>query len=117
MPEESPYGNASRELLAKARQELAEGDSRQASEKAWGAAAQMVKAVSDSRGWPHGSHSLLYQAVDNLVKETGNRQIFTLFGNAGNLHVNFHENWQSAEMVASGIQDVELFLNELDSLL
>ena len=37
------YREASRQLLAQARAELDAGDLRQASEKAWGAAAQIVK--------------------------------------------------------------------------
>ena len=47
------YRAAGRELLAQAKQELAAGDPRQASEKGWGAAAQMVKALAADRGWPH----------------------------------------------------------------
>ena len=38
------YREASRQLIAQARAELEAGDLRQASEKAWGAAAQMAKA-------------------------------------------------------------------------
>ena len=46
------YNTASRQLLAQARAELDQGDIRQASEKGWGAAAQMVKTVAQARGWP-----------------------------------------------------------------
>ena len=38
------YREQSRQFLAQAQQELAAGDLPQASEKAWGAVAQMVKA-------------------------------------------------------------------------
>ena len=41
---------ASIHLLNQAQLELAADDIRQASEKAWGAAAQAVKAVCESRG-------------------------------------------------------------------
>ncbi len=51
---------------AQARAELAGGDARQASEKGWGAAAQIVKAVANSRGWQHRGHSLLFDAVGDL---------------------------------------------------
>ena len=51
------YKSAGRELLEKARDELAQGDLRQASEKGWGAAAQMVKAVAERRGWRHDGHA------------------------------------------------------------
>ena len=45
------YRDSSRSLLSQAKTELAAGDVRQASEKAWGAAAQMVKAIAEQRGW------------------------------------------------------------------
>ena len=41
------YQVASGQLLRQACEELAGGDVRQASEKAWGAAAQIVKAIDD----------------------------------------------------------------------
>ncbi len=86
------YRAASRELLDQATRELAAGDSRQASEKAWGAAAQMVKAIAQDRGWQHNNHFLLYQTATRLAEETSDRQIFSLFHTAGNLHTNFYEN-------------------------
>ena len=44
------YREASRHLLAQAHGELYAGDVRQASEKGWGAAAQVVKAIAEQRG-------------------------------------------------------------------
>ena len=111
------YRAASRELLAQATRELDAGDSRQASEKAWGAAAQMVKAVAQDRGWQHDNHFLLFQTANRLAEETGDRQIITLMSTAGNLHTNFYENWLPPATVASGIQDVELLLDKLEPLL
>ena len=72
------YRAASRELLAQANAELDAGDSRQASEKAWGAAAQMVKAIAQDRGWQHASHPLIFQTGDRLAEETGDEQIIAL---------------------------------------
>ncbi|MXZ67886.1 MAG: hypothetical protein F4Z17_02565 [Acidimicrobiia bacterium] len=62
------YQDAARHLLAQAFEELAAGDSRQASEKGWGAAAQMIKAIASSRGWSHGSHASLYRLISRLVR-------------------------------------------------
>ena len=56
MQQAQTYRERSREYLSKAFQELSEGDLTQASEKGWGAAAQMVKAVADERGMAHHSH-------------------------------------------------------------
>ena len=110
------YKDASRYLLAQAESELAQGDIRQASEKGWGAAAQMVKSVAETRGWTHRSHASLYTVIARLVTETGDDDIRRLFAVAGDLHVNFYENWNNAENVAAGLADVRRLLDRLDSL-
>ena len=110
------YRAASRDLLAQGRVELARGDTRQASEKGWGAAAQMVKSVAEQRGWAHQSHAALYQVVRQLADETGDEDIRRLFDVAGNLHVNFYENWNNAANVARGLDDMARFLDRLELL-
>ena len=42
------YQQASQRFLDQAKQELAAGNLQQASEKGWGAAAQMIKAIAES---------------------------------------------------------------------
>lgn len=111
------YQDAARHLLAQGFEELAEGDSRQASEKGWGAAAQMIKAIASSRGWKHDSHASLYRVIDRLVKETGDHSIRNRFSVAGGLHQNFYENWGSADHVAGGLSDVRDLLDRLERLL
>ena len=111
------YRTAAWELLAQGRNELNAGDARQASEKGWGAAAQMVKAIAELRGWHHASHGGLYAAVDRLVRETGDEDIRRRFSTAGQLHVNFYENWVSAEYVRAGLEDVRRLLATLQPLL
>ena len=110
------YQAASRQLLAQSREELARGDVRQASEKGWGAAAQIVKSVAELRGWGHRSHAALYNVVSRLVHETNDDDIRRLFDVAGNLHVNYYEDWNNAENVASSLNDVERFLDKLEPL-
>ena len=107
------YRSAAVQLLEQARQELARGDVRQASEKGWGAAAQAVKAIAEERGWEHKSHALLYIAVNRLAMETGNNKLKSLFHTAGNLHSNFYENWILADMVSSGLDEVAEFVTLL----
>ena len=60
------YQNDSRTLLAQAHAELAQGDVRQASEKGWGAAALMLKAIAEQRGWEHGKHRHLSRVASRL---------------------------------------------------
>ena len=110
------YQAASRYLLAQSREELGRGDVRQSSEKGWGAAAQIVKSVAEQRGWEHRSHAALFDAVSLLVSETGDAEIRRLFHVASALHVNFYENWDNAENVASGLDDVQRFLDKLEPL-
>ena len=50
------YRQQARYFLSKSREYLAEGDLHQASEKGWGAAAWMVKAVAETHGWEYGRH-------------------------------------------------------------
>lgn len=50
------YQVAIGQLLRQAREELTAGDVRQASEKGWGAAAQILKAIAARRDWEHQGH-------------------------------------------------------------
>ena len=110
------YSDTGREFLARARTYLAEEDLLQASEKGWGAAAQMVKAVAESRGWRHKSHRDLYAAIDGLVEETGDRDLWIAFGLAGDLHTNFYEGWLPPETVDAYLTEVTDLVEKLDGL-
>ena len=111
------YHEASMVLLQQAEVELAAGDIRQASEKAWGAAAQIVKAVAEQRGWPHHGHADLFRVVIRLVRETNDESISNLFHIANALHQNFYENWDDAENVAIALKAMHLFVEKLSPLL
>lgn len=111
------YAAASRALLEQARHELAAGDSRQASEKLWGAAAQIVKRVAASRGWPHNSHRAFFEALARLVEETGDRDLRTSFQVADSLHANFYENWQPPDAVEGAVPVIEEFVDKMEALL
>ena len=65
----------SRHLLAQAREDLYLGDTRQASQKGWAAAAQTVKSVAETRGWAHHDHAALFIVISRLVAETGDDDI------------------------------------------
>ncbi len=110
------YAVAARHLLAQAVAEWEQADVRQASEKGWGAAAQMVKAVADSRGWEHRTHAALFRVVSNLVAETGDDELHNLFNVANSLHISFYKNWNTAESVWSGLSDVARLVEKLDGL-
>ena len=52
-----------RDFLARAREYLAAGDLHQASEKGWGAAAHMVKAVALAQGWKYEAPVIAHGAL------------------------------------------------------
>ena len=111
------YRASSRHLLAQARSELDAGDVRQASEKGWGAAAQIVKAIAEQRGWTHRGHAQLFDAVTTLAQEAGDDDIDRLFELASALHTNFYEDWYGAGRVERGLNDVEQLLDKLEPVL
>ena len=110
------YQTASRQLLAQARDELAKGDTRQASEKGWGSAAQMVKAIAEQRGWEHKTHHHIWQAVRRLTDERQDVVLNRLFRSANHLHSNFYENVDASDDVTDALNDVEEFINLLEPL-
>ncbi len=73
------YQQASERFLAQAGQELADGDLAQASEKGWGATAQMLKAVAEQRGWEHHRHCHYHKAASRIRAETGDGEIRRFF--------------------------------------
>ena len=104
------YRTAAAQLLGQSRVELDRGDTRQASEKSWGAAAQAVKAVAQGRGWEHNTHGDLFRAVRLLAGEPGRDDLDRLFGVANTLHVNFYENWLRAKTVRAYLDDAARFV-------
>ena len=110
------YSDTGRESIARARTYLAEDDLLQASEKGWGAAAQMVKSAAESRGWRHSGHRDLYVAINRLVEETGDDGIRTAFGLAGALHTNFYEGWLPHETVEAHLAQVAELVEKLEAL-
>ena len=85
------YATQGRDFLVKAREYLAAGDLHQASEKGWGAAAHMAKAVALTQGWPYERHNHFHQVMNRARNLTGNDRLRLLHGRAEVLHVNFYE--------------------------
>ena len=110
------YNSTGRDFMSKAWVYLADDDLQQASEKGWGAAVQMVKAVSEARGWRHNGHRQLWTGVKRLADELGDRQILALFGAADSLHTNFYEGWLPREAVEIYLGQVGELLEKLDRL-
>ncbi len=108
------HNDTGREFLASARSHLAAGDLLQASEKGWGAAAQLVKSAAEDRDWPHNGHRQLYVAIDRLADETGDPQLRDLFATASALHANFYDGWIPPKMVESSLDHVAELVAKLE---
>ena len=117
MVQAQDYREAGRTLLNQAYAELASGDTRQASEKGWGATAQMLKAIAEQRGWEHTVHRDLRVAANRLTQESNDRRINRLYRTANSLHTNWYENWDDDAEVADGLNDVELLIGILEGVL
>lgn len=110
------HENVASAFLEKSRAYLLDGDLLQASEKGWAAAAQMVKAASEQRGWRHRSHVALFKNAERLADESDDRELFSLFHTANSLHQNFYEGWQTERQVAAGLDEVEEFVRRVRQL-
>ncbi len=111
------YSEQSAEFWRQAQEELEKDDLRQASEKGWGAASQMVKAVAEKRRWDHKSHYDLHDAVDKLADETKDSDLTLQFGSAANLHINFYEGWLSRSAITLHLHQVNQLITKLRSQL
>lgn len=113
------YRQTSRRLLAQARDELDQGDLIQASEKGWGAAAHMLKAIAEERGgdWEHSRHRHFAAAAARLRSEMGNRDVMRCFQAAESLHGNFYEDHFPPEIISESLDDVERLLDLLEPLI
>ena len=108
------HADTSRVMMGQAGVELANGDSLQASEKGWGAAAHAVKAIAEGRGWRHKDMADLFRVASWLADEMGQQEIRTLFSVAVGLHTNIYEDWLGDEYIADSLADVWLLLAMLD---
>jgi uncharacterized protein (UPF0332 family) len=114
MPKSDHYVERGQIFIRQAQEELDEGDLRQASEKAWGAAAQAVKAVAEERGWNHHSHAMLFDVVGEINDERRSGRLGRLFGVANQMHGNFYEDWMDEADVQDGIDTVKILMQRLE---
>ena len=111
------YAEQSRIFLRQAYEELEQGDRRQASEKGWGAAAVIVKAVGEERGLDHDGHRELYVIVRRLRAESGIENLMRLFQMAGHLHINYYEGWLDEKEISESLDRVSEFVDRLWAML
>jgi uncharacterized protein (UPF0332 family) len=99
--------------LRESEESLAKSDYAQASGKAWGAAAQIVKAVAAREGREPRGHAELWRFVDELAKRLNDIELRRLWRTANALHQNFYENLTPPDDVKYAIEDVKEFIEKL----
>jgi len=110
------YSNLMRKYFRDAEAFLAKGDHVQASEKLWGAAAEMVKVVAAKRGVELRTHRDLWEFVTKLRTEQKDPELSRLFLQANYLHQNFYEGILPPEVIVDGAEAVKKFIDKLDRL-
>ncbi len=92
-------------------------DYAQASEKLWGAMAEIIKAVAAKRGVELGTHRSLGEFVSRLQKEHPEWDLVPAFGLGNTLHTNFYEDWLPPDHVELYANVVREFIERLRTLL
>jgi hypothetical protein len=95
---------------------LSEKYLRDASGMAWGAAAQMVKAVAAREGRELRSHAELWGYMDELAERAGDVMLRYLWRTANSLHQNFYEGWMPPREVELAVRDVKVFVEKLRAI-
>lgn len=109
------YRKLNHKYLKDAEDLLSKEDYVQASEKFWGAFAQMVKSIASQRGLLTRSHLGIGEIVDVLQKEFKNINLTEAYFAANSLHSNFYEEELTPEQVKRATRIVKDAINFLGS--
>ena len=112
------YRLQSRDFLEKSRGYLTNDDLHQASEKGWGAAAWMAKAVATAQGWQYDKHEHFGEVLYQAGKLTGDDRLRILREIANGLHGNFYQRkrFLHADNIEASLDEVAALLDLLEPL-
>ena len=112
------YRQQARLFLNKSRQYLAEGDLHQASEKGWGAAAWMAKAVAEAQGWEYRRHDHFFQVMYEAADLSGDSRLNAFRRTANELHGFYYtrRRFLRPEVVGDGLNEMETLLDLLEPM-
>jgi hypothetical protein len=112
------YRQQAHVFLSKAREYLAADDLHQASEKGWGAAAWMAKAVAETQGWDYREHAQFGVVVRNAGELTGNDRLLDLSAVAYDLHRGYYTRkmFLSDKTIARNLDQMAELLDALEPL-
>lgn len=112
------YRQQAREFLTKSRQYLADDDLHQATEKGWGAAAWMAKAVAEAQGWQYKRHEEFADVVNRALRLSGDTRLRQLRAEANELHGYFYtrKRFLDPDDIAEGLDRMVVLLDILEPL-
>ena len=112
------YRRQAYDFLGKAREYLATDDLHQASEKGWGAAAWMAKAVAETQGWEYNQHAQFGVVLQNASSVTGDDRLRMLRAVAYELHQNFYtrKRFLNDRAIGLSLDNIAELLNILEPL-
>ena len=104
-----------RNFLERSKSYLARGDLHQASEKGWGAASHIIKAVAVANGWEYESHDQFENVVVNARQRYRQPGILDMSRAGEALHKNYYKRdlLLNANIISEDIQRVERMVNIL----
>jgi hypothetical protein len=112
------YRQQSWVFLAKAREYLADDDLHQASEKGWGAAAWMAKAVAEAQGWQYQRHDEFLKVIRQARNLSRDSRVQDLGYVASALHGFFYTRKMllDPDEIDQGLDRMETLLDILQPL-
>ena len=112
------YRRQAREFITKSRRYLAEGDLHQASEKGWGAAAWMAKAVAETQGWQYTRHDQFSDVMRRAQQLSGDSRLRQLRAEANELHGYFYtrKRFLNDADIGAGLDRMATLLDILEPL-
>ena len=109
------YRKLNHKYLKDAEDLISREDYVQASEKFWGAFAEMIKRIASERGLLTRSHLGIGELVEALQKEFKNFNLTEAYFAANSLHSNFYEEELTPEQVKKAARIVKDAINVLGS--
>lgn len=107
-----------RNFLERSKSYLAQGDLHQASEKGWGAAAHIVKAVAAANNWEYEYHDQFEGVVINARQRYRQPALLDMSRAAESLHRNYYRRdlMLNADVIRNDVEAVERMVNILGPL-
>ena len=103
------------DFLVRSKTYLDQGDLHQASEKGWGAAAHIIKAVAAANGWEYEHHDQFSKVVTNARQRYRQPRLREMSRAGEALHANYYKrgDFLDAAVIGEDIDDVENMVNFL----